>query len=80
MITTNGRGVVRHYLQDVGSTFGMGANGPHDWDEGWEYLYEGGADPAQIVLVWLHAQPMADGFTTRNIRPLAASKATRSTL
>ncbi len=42
VITESGRGVVRHYLQDVGSTFGMGANGPHDWDEGWEYLYEGG--------------------------------------
>jgi hypothetical protein len=42
VITENGRGIVKHYLQDVGSTFGMGANGPHDWDEGWEYLYEGG--------------------------------------
>lgn len=31
---------VRHYLQDVGSTFGSGANGPHDWDEGHEYLFE----------------------------------------
>ena len=27
LITENGRGVVRHYLQDVGSTFGIGANG-----------------------------------------------------
>lgn len=35
-----GRRIVRHYLQDVGSTFGMGANGPHDWDEGWEYFYQ----------------------------------------
>jgi hypothetical protein len=41
LVTENGRGIVKHYLQDVGSTFGMGANGPHDWDEGWEYLYEG---------------------------------------
>ena len=48
VITTNGRGVVRHYLQDVGSTFGMGANGPHDWDEGWEYLYEGGATRRRV--------------------------------
>ncbi len=37
----SGRTVVRHYLQDVGSTFGMGANGPHDWDEGWEFFYQG---------------------------------------
>lgn len=34
LVTENGRSVVKHYLQDVGSTFGMGANGPHDWDEG----------------------------------------------
>ena len=39
---SGGRQVVRHYLQDVGSTFGIGANGPHDWDEGFEYFYEGG--------------------------------------
>ena len=41
VITEGGRGIVRHYLQDVGSTFGVGANGPHDWNEGWEYLYDG---------------------------------------
>jgi hypothetical protein len=41
VVTENGRGVVRHYLQDVGSTFGTGANGPHDYFEGWEYLQEG---------------------------------------
>jgi len=36
-----GTPVVRHYLQDVGSTFGTGANGPREFDEGWEHLYEG---------------------------------------
>ncbi len=41
VITDNGRGVVRHYLQDVGSTFGTGALFPRDGDEGYEYLYEG---------------------------------------
>ena len=41
LITEGGRGVVRHYLQDVGSTFGVGANGPHDWNEGWEHVYDG---------------------------------------
>ena len=40
LITENGKGVVRHYLQDVGSTFGTGALGPHEYDEGWEYLVE----------------------------------------
>ena len=41
VIDDHGRGSVRHYLQDVGSTFGTGALGPRDWDEGYEYLYEG---------------------------------------
>ena len=31
---------MRHYLQDVGSTFGAGANGPRDFDEGWESLFD----------------------------------------
>jgi hypothetical protein len=39
VVTEHGRGVVAHYLQDVGSTFGM-ANRPHDWSFGWEYLFE----------------------------------------
>ncbi len=42
LVTENGRAVVKHYLQDVGSTFGM-ANGPHEWDIGWEHFYETGA-------------------------------------
>jgi hypothetical protein len=40
--TSGGRSVVRHYLQDVGSTFGIGANGPHDLSEGWEYVVQAG--------------------------------------
>lgn len=40
VIDADGRGVVRHYLQDVGSTFGTGANGTREYDEGWEYLVE----------------------------------------
>jgi hypothetical protein len=39
VVTENGRRIVKHYLQDVGSTFGM-ANRPHDWSFGWEYLIE----------------------------------------
>ena len=42
VVVESGRSVVRHYLQDVGSTFGTGANGPHEYDEGWELLYDGG--------------------------------------
>ncbi len=40
LVTENGRSIVKHYLQDVGSTFGT-ANGLHDWDVGWEHFYEG---------------------------------------
>jgi hypothetical protein len=51
VIMENGRSVVRHYLQDVGSTFGTGANAPREYDEGWEYLFEG--DPAMKRLATL---------------------------
>jgi hypothetical protein len=40
VVEENGKRVVRHYLQDIGSTFGDGAVGPHDYDEGWEHLYD----------------------------------------
>jgi hypothetical protein len=41
VVTENGKTIVKHYLQDVGSTFGM-ANEKHQWDTGYEYYYEGG--------------------------------------
>jgi len=49
MVTEGGRGIIRHYLQDVGSTFGVGANGPHDWNEGWEHVYDG---PPALRRLW----------------------------
>jgi hypothetical protein len=39
LIDANGRSVVKHYMQDVGSSLGM-ANNEHEWDMGWEYFYE----------------------------------------
>ena len=42
LVTESGHSVVRHYLQDVGSTFGM-ANGFQEWSPGWDYFYEAGA-------------------------------------
>jgi hypothetical protein len=36
----NGHSIVKHYLQDVGSTFGM-ANNPNEYDMGWEYFFDG---------------------------------------
>lgn len=57
VVTAVGRGIVRHYLQDVGSTFGVGANGPHDWNEGWEHLYEGGASRRRLFSFGLAKSP-----------------------
>ena len=76
MITEGTRGIVKHYLQDVGSTFGVGANGPHDWNEGWEYLYEGGATRRAAVHPRARPQPVADGRLRATTRPSGASRAT----
>ena len=57
LVTVNGRSVVRHYLQDVGSTFGIGANGPHDYDEGFEYVYQGVASRKRLVTFGLALSP-----------------------
>ncbi len=40
LTTENGRTVVKHYLQDVGSTFGM-CNDLHEWDLSYEHFYQG---------------------------------------
>jgi hypothetical protein len=57
VITENGRGIVRHYLQDVGSTFGTGATEPHFWDQGHEYLYEGDALWKRLVTFGFYLRP-----------------------
>ena len=49
IVTDGGRAVVRHYLQDVGSTFGVGANGPHAWNEGWELLDDKGPSRRRLL-------------------------------
>jgi hypothetical protein len=42
LVTAGSKSVVRHVLQDVGSTFGIAPpQGPRDWDDGFEYFYEG---------------------------------------
>jgi hypothetical protein len=40
LVTVNGRAIVKHYLQDVGSTFGM-CNDLHEWDLSYEHFVEG---------------------------------------
>ena len=57
LVSLNGRSVVRHYLQDVGSTFGIGANGPHDWDEGFEYFYEPGPSRRRLLSLGFALSP-----------------------
>jgi hypothetical protein len=79
LVTVDGRGVVRHYLQDVGSTFGIGANGAHDWDEGFEYFYQGVAsgESGSSRSAWRSARGRrreVPGTTRRS----AASRATSS--
>jgi hypothetical protein len=57
-VVTDERGSrVRHYLQDVGSTFGTGAEGPHDWGEGWESLYEGELAWKRFYTLGFYLQP-----------------------
>jgi hypothetical protein len=41
ILTENGHPIVKHYLQDVGSSFGM-SNDIYTWDVGWEHFYQGG--------------------------------------
>jgi hypothetical protein len=57
VIQENGRGIVRHYLQDVGSTFGTGALGPREWDEGWEHLYEGPPLRKRLISFGFYMRP-----------------------
>ena len=57
LISENGRNVVRHYLQDVGSTFGTGANAPREFDEGWEHLFEGDLVRRRLLTMGFFIQP-----------------------
>jgi hypothetical protein len=40
VVVENGKSIVKHYLQDVGSTFGM-SNDRYEWDLSYEYFLEG---------------------------------------
>jgi hypothetical protein len=57
LVTESGRARVRHYLLDVGSTFGTGANGPREWTEGHEYLYEQDKLLKRMVTLGFYRQP-----------------------
>ncbi|HEY7500495.1 MAG TPA: hypothetical protein VH740_18380 [Vicinamibacterales bacterium] len=57
VVTENGRSVVRHYLQDVGSTFGTGSLHPREGDEGYEHVYEGGPTAKRLFTFGLALSP-----------------------
>ena len=57
LVTDDGRPRVRHYLQDVGSTFGTGANAPREYFEGWEYVYEHELAWKRLVSLGFFLQP-----------------------
>lgn len=57
VIEVDGGSVVRHYLQDVGSTFGTGALAPREWDEGHEYVFEGEKTWKRLVTFGFYRQP-----------------------
>jgi hypothetical protein len=57
VVSEGNRSIVRHYLQDVGSTFGTGALAPRDGDEGYEFLYEGGPMVKRLVTFGLALSP-----------------------
>jgi len=48
VITENGHAIVKHYLQDVGSSFGV-CNDIHTWDVSWEHFYEGGVTAKRLA-------------------------------
>jgi hypothetical protein len=56
VITENGRSIVKHYLQDVGSTFGM-CNAEHEWDLSYEYFYEGGPSRKRLATLGFGLSP-----------------------
>ncbi len=57
VIQENGRNIVRHYLQDVGSTFGTGSVTPHDYEEGWEYLFDGRPALMRLITLGFYIRP-----------------------
>ncbi|HEX7136538.1 MAG TPA: hypothetical protein VF219_01755 [Vicinamibacterales bacterium] len=48
LVEQDGRSIVKHYLQDVGSSLGM-ANDSGVWDLGWEYFYDGPATKRRFL-------------------------------
>jgi hypothetical protein len=56
LLTENGKTIVKHYLQDVGSTFGM-CNDLKEWDLSYEYFYEGGPTRKRLFTLGFGLSP-----------------------
>jgi hypothetical protein len=56
LATENGKTIVKHYLQDVGSTFGM-CNDYHEWDLSYEYFYEGPPSRKRLLTLGFGLSP-----------------------
>jgi hypothetical protein len=48
LVTENGHSIVKHWLQDVGSTFGL-CNDLHEWDLSWEHFVQGGTTMKRLA-------------------------------
>jgi hypothetical protein len=57
VVTEDGRTFVRHYLLDVGSTFGMGTVAPHRPEQGYAYLADLGSTGAPLVTLGFSIRP-----------------------
>lgn len=57
LVTENGRSFVRHHLLDFGSTLGSAAIKPREYDEGHEFLYEGGTMMKRLVTMGFYIRP-----------------------
>jgi hypothetical protein len=66
LIPKDGKKVIRHYLQDVGSTFGTGAIAPHDYAEGFESLYEAPPLIKRLVTFGFFIQPWQTAHYEKN--------------
>jgi hypothetical protein len=56
VVTENGRTRVKHYLQDVGSTFGM-CNDYYEWDLSYEYFLDLGASRKRLLTLGAALSP-----------------------
>ncbi len=76
LATGNGRSIIRHYLQDVGSTFGM-SNARYEWDLSWERFYQADTTRKRFFSFGFALSPWQTVDTPSTSRS-ASSKATAS--